>query len=62
MGVLGSARVLKLDEDMSLSCDEEVVQTLLPSNEVLHFFTALEMFVDKVGVCCMCCMMYAIFL
>ena len=50
VGVLASAGVLTLAEGMIVSCDKEVAGLLVPSSEVLHFFTSLEFTMDKVGV------------
>lgn len=54
VGVLASAGVLKLEEGMILSCDKDVVEALLPTSELLHFFTSLEFIADKenrIGAC-----------
>ena len=54
VGVLASAGVLKLEEGMIVSCDKDVVEALLPTSELLHFFTSLEFMADKepqIGAC-----------
>ena len=54
VGVLASAGVLTLEEGMVVSCDSGVPAALLPSSELLHFFTSLEFTMDKepeIGAC-----------
>ena len=45
---MASAGVLTLEEGMVVSCDKKVAAALVPSSEMLYYFTALEFFMDKV--------------
>ena len=49
VGVLASAGVLTLSDEMLVSCDPAVVLNLIPTSETLHFFTSLEFIFDKVN-------------